>query len=138
MSNHYAEVIELLTDPNLDLRHIALKLAKTSPSTFLRLYRGEHAPYVKRVSKPKTEPLQPLLTRDQVYRICSHLNNSLYIEAIKELRQSTCCMMNPHGLSLKDAKDVIDVIRYGSGHLPSVELMRYVNEIKSGWREITG
>lgn len=126
MSNPYAEVIDLLNTGGVDYRRIAIELAKTSPSLFLRLHRGKPT--------ATTERLLPVAVVREIRNLVSQKNNK--VAAIKALRVATQNMMNPHGISLKDAKDVIDSL---SEEMTDNQLSRFLNEDLIGYfNEIKG
>lgn len=114
MSNPYAEVIDLVNSGNIDYRRIAIELAKTQPSLFLRLHKGN----VPKVTKA------PLLSVSTVCAIRAAIKTEALVMAIKILRQAT-------GLPLKDSKDIIFV---AAGREPidniSTQFDGYIAEIK--------
>lgn len=118
--NPYAEVIELLNSGNVDYRRIAIELAKTSPSTFLRLHNlGQPKPAVKE-----------LLSMQVIRSIRNDMFNNALVSAIKTLREAT--RNDPHGLGLKEARDVIFVAADREILTLSNDLMEYVKAIRRG------
>ena len=117
MSNAYAEVIDLLNSGNVDYRRIAIELAKTSPSLFLRLHNG------KAVKK--------LLTTQAYTDIRNAICGEALVNAIKALRVATQSVRSPHGLGLKEARDIIMVAAGRENLYLAPELQAYVNEIKA-------
>ncbi len=95
MDHNYAEAIELLMNGNVDLRQIAINLAKNDPVLFIQMVRG---PKGSRFGAWQTE------VRDMIFR------GNKMVDAIKLTRART-------GMGLKEAKDVVDALRsYGASY----------------------
>ena len=82
--NNYSKVIELLANHNLDLRAIALQVAKDSPSAFV-------------AAAKKTAPEWRVQAK-------ALLDAGEFIGAIKFCREQT-------GWGLKESKDAVDAMR---------------------------
>jgi hypothetical protein len=115
MSNAYAEVIDLLNTGAIDYRRIAIELAKTSPSLFLRLHHG---------AKPN------VLSPEVVRNIRSLIHSEQLISAIKTLRIATVSPTQLHGLGLKEARDIIFAAAGREQFQLDKAYLVYVNEIK--------
>lgn len=90
MSNIYAQAIDLVYYAQEDLlAAVAVEVAKSSPGTFLKAYAN-------------AQKIQSEADRDQLVR--AHVINGDPIKAIKLYREI-------HGVSLGEAKRVVDVIR---------------------------
>ena len=118
MSNVYAEVIEALANDRIDYQRISVELAKHNPSLFLRLHRGE------------TKPTKNLLSEKALSEIRNAIHNDQRITAIKALRNATQKTNSPHGLELKEARDIIMVAAGIESIHMAPELQAYVTAIK--------
>jgi ribosomal protein L7/L12 len=86
--NHYAEVIEILTTPDIDFRAIAIEFGKRHPKMFM------DAAKLAQVGQTKG--------RDSwEWKVIPALKADRKIEAIKICRNET-------GMSLKEAKDAVE------------------------------
>lgn len=129
MSKQYSEVIDILGGNDfVDYQYIALELAKLQPSLFLKIHKKEH--------KDKYSKNFWNLSSNEIIEINAYLANNQVIGAIKALRTMTMGKEFPHGLSLKDAKDVIDVVRGAAssnwtGEQKRINLQALVDQLKS-------
>lgn len=122
MSIHYSKVIDLIASGEVDYKAIAIKLAKASPSMFLRLYGDETAPTVtsKRLLSPAT-----------VNDIRNSISSGNLISGIKSLREATVTEIAPRGLNLKDARDIIFIAAGREDNFLPKEFSAYVHEINN-------
>jgi hypothetical protein len=118
MPNIYVDVIEALANDRIDYQRIVVELAKHNPSLFLRLHKGE------------SKPAKKLLSAKALAEIRNAINAEQRVTAIKALRIATQKTNTPHGLGLKEARDII-MVAAGIERINMVpELQAYVTAIK--------
>lgn len=120
MSTHYSKVIDLIASGEVDYKAIAIKLAKASPSMFLRLHGDETAP---------TVTSKRLLSLSTLRDIRNSISSGNLISGIKTLREATATETNPRGLGLKEARDIIFVAAGREDNFLPKEFSAYVHEI---------
>ena len=120
MSTHYSKIIDLIASGEVDYKAIAIKLAKVSPSMFLRLHGAE-----------ETKPVRKqLLPQPAVRDIRNKINSGNLVSAIKALRES---VVGDHRITigLKEASDIIFVAAGREDNYLTKEYRDYVREINN-------
>lgn len=120
MSTHYSKVIDLIAVGGVDYKAIAIKLAKASPSLFLRLHNDEEI-------KPARKQLLP---QSAVRDIRSKINSGNLVSAIKALRESVFDETRVT-IGLKEARDIIFVAAGREDDYLTPEYRAYVREINN-------
>ena len=122
MSIHYSKVIDLIASGEVDYKAIAIKLAKASPSMFLRLHGAETAQVVK-----ANRLLSPTVVND----IRNSISSGNLISGIKSLREATVTEIAPRGFDFKSARDIIFVAAGREDNFLPKEFSAYVHEINN-------